>query len=88
MTTPVDQGPTPKEKRPRRQVEALPAPDALLTQPQAAALLGVGVSYLRRSSCPKVLLPGGGSGRKPLLRYRRADLNAWYLAWRTPAGSR
>lgn len=70
--------------RPRRQTEPLPFPDALLTQQQAAALLNVGASYLRASSCPKVLLPSGGGDRKPLLRYRRADLTAWALAWRTP----
>ncbi len=48
-----------------------------LTQKQAAAVLQVSVSYLRASSCPKVLLPGNGKRGKPLVRYRQLDLLAW-----------
>jgi hypothetical protein len=51
--------------------------DELLTQRQAARLLKVGVSYLRASSCPKVLLPGNGPKAKPVVRYRVRDLLDW-----------
>lgn len=54
--------------------------DELLTQKEAAALLRVGVSYLRASDCPKVLLPPA-RGRRPLVRYRRADVMGWAEAW-------
>lgn len=54
----------------------------LVPQRDAAAYLGVGVSYLRASSCPKVLLPGTGPRGKPLVRYRLADLDAWADAHR------
>jgi hypothetical protein len=55
----------------------------LLTQKQAAAMLAVSVSYLRASSCPKVLLPSGGKVGKPVVRYQRQDVLAWCLARRT-----
>jgi hypothetical protein len=57
--------------------------DELLTQREAAALLRVGVSYLRASDCPKVLLPGRGAKGMPLVRYLRSDVLAWATAWRT-----
>ena len=55
--------------------------DELLTQREAATLLRVSVSYLRASDCPKVLLPSGGPKQKPLVRYRRSDLDAWLEHW-------
>jgi hypothetical protein len=57
--------------------------DRLLAQKEAAELLGVSVSYLRESSCPKVLLPGTGPRGKPLVRYLRSDVLSWALARRT-----
>ena len=48
-----------------------------LTQKAAARLLGVSVSFLRASSCPKALLPGNGPKGRFLLRYDRAALLAW-----------
>jgi hypothetical protein len=49
----------------------------LLTQKQAAALVQVSQAYLRASDCPKVLLRGNGGTTKPLVRYRRQDLERW-----------
>ena len=57
--------------------------DELLTQREAANLLKVSVSYLRASSCPKLLLPSSGSQGKPLVRYLRSDVLAWAVARRT-----
>ena len=54
--------------------------DCLLRQPDAANLLGVSVSYLRASTCPKRFLPSAGRGRKALVRYLRSELFAWALA--------
>lgn len=65
----------------------------LLTQKEAAAYLRVSVSWLRASDCPKVLLPQpmtprasrrveAGKPLRPLLRYRREDLDAWADHWR------
>ena len=54
----------------------------LVSQPEAGRYLGVSVSYLRASSCPKVLLPGTGPRGKPLVRYRLSDLDAWAAAHR------
>jgi hypothetical protein len=51
--------------------------ETLMTQKEAAAMLRVSVAYLRASDCPKVLLPGNGPARKPLVRYRRADVERW-----------
>jgi hypothetical protein len=65
----------------RRRLDA--AADQLLTQGEAAELLRVSVSYLRASSCPKILLPGRGDRGKPLVRYLRSDVLAWALARRT-----
>lgn len=49
---------------------------ACLTQREAAQQLHVSVSYLRNSDCPKLLLPSG-RGKRPLVRYLRADLERW-----------
>lgn len=57
-------------------------PARLVTQKEAAAYLGVSVSYLRASSCPKVLLPGTGPRGKPMVRYRVRDLDQWADAHR------
>ena len=56
--------------------------DRFIPQREAAAYLGVSVSYLRASTCPKVLLPGTGPRGKPLVRYRLADLDRWAEAYR------
>ena len=59
------------------------ATDRLWTQREAAYYLGVGVRYLRESSCPKVLLPGAGKKGKSLVRYEPAAVMAWKDAWGT-----
>ena len=51
--------------------------DRGLTQRGAAHLLGVSVSFLRASTCPRLEIPGNGPGGKPLLRYFRDDVLAW-----------
>jgi hypothetical protein len=56
--------------------------EPLLTQKEAAAYLRVSVAYLRRSSCPKVLLPSSKLGGKPLVRYELADVKVWKEARR------
>lgn len=48
-----------------------------LTQRAAARLLGVSVSFLRASSCPRVEVPGNGPKKQPLIRYFREDVLAW-----------
>jgi hypothetical protein len=58
--------------------------DELLTQKEAALVLRVSTRYLRNSDCPKVLLPPA-RGRRPLVRYRRADVMAWADAWSSRA---
>jgi len=68
--------------RTRLREGAAPALDRLVPQRDAAAHLGVSVSYLRASSCPKVLLPGNGPRGKPLVRYRLSDLDRWAEAHR------
>jgi hypothetical protein len=60
-------------------------PDRLMTQRESAAYLDVSVSYLRASSCPKLLLPGTGPRGKPLVRYRLSDLDAWTGSYRLRA---
>ena len=56
----------------------LESPRELLRQPEAAEYLGVSVRYLRqRTDVPVILLPGHGDKGRPLLRYRRRDLDAW-----------
>jgi hypothetical protein len=61
--------------------------DDLLTQREAASLLRVGVSYLRASDCPKVLLPGNGAKARPLVRYRRSEVMAWAERWTVRASA-
>jgi hypothetical protein len=56
--------------------------DRLLRQREAASFLQVSVSYLRASTCPRVLLPSNGLGSKPFLRYRLSELLAWACARR------
>lgn len=68
--------------RTRLREGAAPALDRLISQRDAAAYLGVSVSYLRASSCPKVLLPGTGPRGKPLVRYRLSDIDRWVEAYR------
>lgn len=51
--------------------------EPFLTQKEAAATLRVSVAWLRASECPKVLLPGNGPKRRPLVRYRMSDIQAW-----------
>jgi hypothetical protein len=56
--------------------------DGLWTQKEAAAYLGVSVSYLRASDCPKALLPShGGRNARPIVRYRRREVEAWLEHW-------
>lgn len=67
------------------------APEALaqeLTQKEAARLLHVSVSYLRASSCPKMLLPGNGPRGRPLVRYHRDEVIAWGSARALTSGIR
>lgn len=57
----------------------------LLTQKEAARYLGVSVRYLQqRAEVRRTLLPGHGPTRRPLIRYRRADLDAWVQAVNDP----
>jgi len=51
--------------------------EQLLKQKEAAGRLQVSVAWLRASECPKVLLPGNGPKRKPLVRYRMSEIEAW-----------
>jgi hypothetical protein len=51
--------------------------EPLLTQREAAAMLRVSVAWLRASECPKVLLPGNGPKRRPVVRYRESEINGW-----------
>jgi hypothetical protein len=51
--------------------------DSLWTQPEAAEYLRVSTGYLRRSSCPKRLLPSNRVGGKPLVRYDPREVRAW-----------
>ncbi len=55
--------------------------DRLWSQKEAAYHLGISVSYLRASVCPKVLLPGNGPKAKPIVRYRARDVEAWAETW-------
>lgn len=55
--------------------------EPLVSQRKAAAFLGVSQSYIRASSCPKVLLPGNGPKARPLVRYRINEVAAWSEQW-------
>jgi hypothetical protein len=59
----------------------------LLRQKEAAAMLGVSVTYLRNSDCPKVRLPGNGPKGRDSVRYRPEDLKAWRDQWSTAKAS-
>ena len=73
-----DPFPSPNNGRTRAILPAAAPPeDRLLTQREVARLLGVSVSFIRASSCPKYLLPGNGPRGRPLLRYRRDEVLAW-----------
>jgi hypothetical protein len=56
-------------------------PERLVSQKQAAAFLHVSQTYLRASSCPKVLLPGNGPKDRHLVRYRLTEVAAWSEQW-------
>ena len=65
-----------------RRVVEIPDDEELLKQKDAAQVLKASVEYLRRSDCPKVLLPPS-RGKRPLVRYRRSTLFQWALHWDT-----
>ena len=66
-------------KTARRTTRPEVAAAKLLRPAEAARLLGVSVSYLRDSSCPKVMLPSKGRGFKPFIRYVPAEVLAWAM---------
>lgn len=51
--------------------------EPLMKQDEVAAALKVSPRYVRASECPKVLLPGNGPKRRPLVRYRLSEVLAW-----------
>ncbi len=55
--------------------------EPLVSQREAAVFLDVSQSYLRASSCPKVLLPGNGTKARPLVRYRISEVAQWSEQW-------
>ena len=55
--------------------------EPLVSQREAAAFLGASQSYIRASSCPKVLLPGNGPKARALVRYRLSEVAAWSEQW-------
>lgn len=67
-----------------RRVVTLEPDDELLYQREAAKLAKVGVSYLRASDCPKVLLPPN-RGKRPLVRYRKFAVLTWALSYEVTA---
>jgi hypothetical protein len=54
----------------------------LWSQKRAVRSMEVSVSYLRASDCPKVLLPGNGPGKKPLVRYDPREVLKWANRYR------
>jgi len=56
---------------------------AYMSQVQAALYLGVSVRYFREHVTVEPV-PFPGSGKKPLERYRRKDLDEWAERWRDP----
>jgi hypothetical protein len=54
-----------------------PHDEPLWLQAEAAAFLRVSPGYLRRSNCPKRLLPSNRPGGRPLLRYVPAEVRQW-----------
>ena len=53
--------------------------DRLWNAREAATYLGVSPRYLRESSCPKLLLDGGGSRGRSVVRYVPDDVKTWAL---------
>lgn len=60
-----------------------PTPAGLWTQKEAASYLRVSARWLRDSGAPKTLLPGNGPQGKPVVRYRREDVDEWLESHRT-----
>jgi hypothetical protein len=56
-----------------------------LTAKEAAQMLRVSPAYLRNSDCPKLLLPTQ-RGKRAIVRYNRAELEAWAEKWTARAG--
>lgn len=57
--------------------------DRLWTSEQAALYLSVSERYLRDSSCPRVRLPGNGSGEQAVVRFDPAEVKAWEQGYHT-----
>lgn len=55
----------------------------LWTQRTAAKFLCVSPRYLRKSSCPKILLQGTGIAGKPLVRYDPESVRQWAQSQRS-----
>jgi hypothetical protein len=53
-------------------------PPALWTQKKVAEFLSASKRYVRDSSIPKLLLPGTGPARRPLVRYDPRAVQEWY----------
>jgi hypothetical protein len=68
--------PTPADHDPRGANAGLPP--VLWTQKEAAKFLSVSPRYVRDSSMPKLLLPGTGPARRPLVRYDPRAVQDWY----------
>ena len=66
----------------------LAEPRCLLKFKEAAARLGVSVSYLRASDCPKVRLPGQGPKGRDVVRIDPVALEAWVESWSTAVKAR
>lgn len=58
---------------------------ALLTLKQAATYMGVSTTAMRRLAITPLPLPGRGDGKRPRLRYRRTDLDAFIQRMASPA---
>lgn len=54
-----------------------PIVPALMTLKQAATYLAVSPTTMRRLAIEPLLVPGRGEGKRPHLRYRRTDLDAF-----------
>jgi hypothetical protein len=67
-----------------KRIESPHVPDAtsanggLWTQADCAAFLAVSPRWLRDSTAPKVMLPGGGPAGRPIVRYEPAAIQSWY----------
>lgn len=60
--------------------------EKLWTQKEAAARLGVSVSYLRASGCPKTFLPSLKPGGRPIIRYSPAEVAEWLRKFHSDRG--